>query len=117
MDYIKNGISKYFVKNKVAVIFLTVCLVVILISSLIGSAIQTDGWKVEVTDLRDAENEGSKVIASGETVEIEGKVVSGILFKPDKASADNPLPAIVLTHGYLYNREMQLQNAIELARR
>ena len=88
-----------------------------MISSLIGSAIQTDGWKVEVTDLRDAENEGSKVIASGETVEIEGKVVSGILFKPDKASADNPLPAIVLTHGYLNNREMQLQNAIELARR
>ena len=43
MDYIKNGISKYFVKNKVAVIFLTVCLVAILISSLIDSAIQTDG--------------------------------------------------------------------------
>ena len=44
-------------------------------------------------------------------------MVSGILFKPDTATAENPAPAVVFTHGYLNNREMQLQNAIELARR
>ena len=78
-----------------------------------------------MTDLRDETNTGSitntSVGEDGATVETEtavkGKVVSGILFVPNNASAENPLPAVVLTHGYLNNREMQLQNAIELARR
>lgn len=124
MDYFKDGLKNYFTKNKVAVIFLIVCLAVIFLSSFIASGIQSDGWTVEVTDLRDETNEGTKdvvtVVDDVETVKtetIKGKVVSGILFKPKAASADNPLPAVVLTHGYLNNREMQLQNAIELARR
>ena len=124
MDYFKDGLKNYFTKNKVAVIFLIVCLAVIFLSSFIASGIQSDGWTVEVTDLRDETNEGTKdvvtVVEGVETVKtetIKGKVVSGILFKPKEASADNPLPAVVLTHGYLNNREMQLQNAIELARR
>ena len=124
MDYFKDGLKNYFTKNKVAVIFLIVCLAVIFLSSFIASGIQSDGWTVEVTDLRDETNTGTKdvvtVVDDVETVKtetIKGKVVSGILFKPKVASADNPLPAVVLTHGYLNNREMQLQNAIELARR
>lgn len=124
MDYFKDGLKNYFTKNKVAVIFLIVCLAVIFLSSFIASGIQSDGWTVEVTDLRDETNEGTKdvvtVVDDVETVKtetIKGKVVSGILFKPKAASADSPLPAVVLTHGYLNNREMQLQNAIELARR
>lgn len=124
MDYFKDGLKNYFTKNKIAVIFLIVCLAVIFLSSFIASGIQSDGWTVEVTDLRDETNEGTKdvvtVVDDVETVKtetIKGKVVSGILFKPKAASADNPLPAVVLTHGYLNNREMQLQNAIELARR
>lgn len=124
MDYFKDGLKNYFTKNKVAVIFLIVCLAVIFLSSFIASGIQSDGWTVEVTDLRDETNEGTKdvvtVVEGVETVKtetIKGKVVSGILFKPKEASADKPLPAVVLTHGYLNNREMQLQNAIELARR
>ncbi len=124
MDYFKDGLKNYFTKNKVAVIFLIVCLAVIFLSSFIASGIQSDGWTVEVTDLRNETNEGTKdvvtVVDDVETVKTEtinGKVVSGILFKPKEASADNPLPAVVLTHGYLNNREMQLQNAIELARR
>ena len=89
---------------------------VIFLSGFIASAIQSDGWQIEVTDLRNAENEGT-ITVNGAENEVEGLVVSGILFKPKDASADNPLPAVVLTHGYLNNREMQLQNAIELARR
>ena len=93
---------------------------------MIASGIQSDGWKVEVTDLRDAENAGTITVTSydsetqqpvTEEQDVEGKVVSGILFKPDTATAENPAPAVVFTHGYLNNREMQLQNAIELARR
>lgn len=117
MGDLKNGFASYFAKNKVAVIFLVVCILVIFLSSFIASAIQSNGWSIEVTDLRDAENEGTAISLTGEETEINGKVVSGILFKPKDATADNPLPAVVLTHGYLNNREMQLQNAIELARR
>ena len=126
MGYLKDNIVGYISRNKKWVIFLAVCLIVIFLSSMIASGIQSDGWKVEVTDLRDAENAGTIIVTSydsdtqqpvTEEQDVEGKVVSGILFKPDTATAENPAPAVVFTHGYLNNREMQLQNAIELARR
>lgn len=125
MDYVKNSIASFCKKNKVNLIFLVVCLLVIFVSSFCASCVQSDGFTVKVTDLRDETNTGSitntSVGEDGATVETEtavkGKVVSGILFVPNNASAKNPLPAVVLTHGYLNNREMQLQNAIELARR
>ena len=126
MGYLKDNFVGYISRNKKWVIFLAVCLIVIFLSSMIASGIQSDGWKVEVTDLRDAENEGTITVTSydsetqqpvTEVQDVEGKVVSGILFKPDTATAENPAPAVVFTHGYLNNREMQLQNAIELARR
>lgn len=126
MGYLKDNIVGYISRNKKWVIFLAVCLIVIFLSSMIASGIQSDGWKVEVTDLRDATNAGTITVTSYDeetdqnvTTEkkVAGKVVSGILFKPDTATAENPAPAVVFTHGYLNNREMQLQNAIELARR
>ena len=116
MSNFKDDIKAYGKNNKAALIFLAVCILVIFLSGFIASAIQSDGWQIEVTDLRNAENEGT-ITVNGAEEEVEGLVVSGILFKPKDASADNPLPAVVLTHGYLNNREMQLQNAIELARR
>ena len=120
MGYLKDNIVGYISRNKKWVIFLAVCLIVIFLSSMIASGIQSDGWKVEVTDLRDAENTGTITVTSSDSEtqqDVEGKVVSGILFRPDTATAENPAPAVVFTHGYLNNREMQLQNAIELARR
>ena len=73
MSYLKDSILGYLSKNKKWVIFLAVCLIVIFLSSFIASGIQTDGWTVEVTDLRDAENEGTIQVATtdsetGETV-------------------------------------------------
>lgn len=43
--------------------------------------------------------------------------LSGLLYMPKDASADNPKPAIIVTHGYLNSAEMQDLNAIELSRR
>ena len=43
--------------------------------------------------------------------------LSGILYMPKDASADNPKPTIIVTHGYLNSAEMQDANAIELSRR
>lgn len=125
MDYVKNNIANFCKKNKVNLIFLVVCLLVIFVSSFCASCIQSDGFKVTVTDLRNEKNTGTITTTTaaddGSTVEtqtaVKGNVVSGLLFVPKDASPENPLPAVVLTHGYLNNREMQLQNAIELARR
>lgn len=43
--------------------------------------------------------------------------LSGLLYMPKDASADNPKPTIIVTHGYLNSAEMQDANAIELSRR
>ena len=43
--------------------------------------------------------------------------LSGLLYMPKDASASNPKPAIIVTHGYLNSAEMQDANAIELSRR
>lgn len=44
-------------------------------------------------------------------------VLNGLLYMPAGASAANPRPAIVTTHGYLNAKEMQDAPAIELSRR
>ncbi|HHX80526.1 MAG TPA: prolyl oligopeptidase family serine peptidase, partial [Acholeplasmataceae bacterium] len=105
----------YFKENKKTLLTLIILLGVILVSSFFASLIQSRGFSVKVTDLRDVENVG--VWEEDSEIEVKGKVVSGILFVPKKASKDNKLPAVVLTHGYLNYRELQLQNATELARR
>ena len=104
-------------KNKKSLIMLGIALGSILVSSFAGSLIQSKGYSIEITDLRDETNAGDFVAADGSTIEVKGTVKSGILYMPKDASAENPLPGIVLTHGYLNNRELQMPNAIELARR
>lgn len=106
---------EFFRKNKKALIMLAIALCVILVSSFCAALVQTDGFQVEVTDLRNETNSGK--LATDETITVSGEVVSGILFVPKTATEDNPAPGVVLTHGYLNNRELQLQNAIELSRR
>ena len=43
--------------------------------------------------------------------------LSGLLYMPKDASAENPKPTVIVTHGYLNSAEMQDANAIELSRR
>lgn len=107
--------------SRISFIWLIIGLIVILLTSFVQSLIQTNVYNVEVTDLRDATNSGTvtQKLADGSTTEVtlNGKVVSGLLFKPKDATSDNQKPAVVLTHGYLNNRELQLPFAIELSRR
>lgn len=115
----------YYKKNKVSILWLLIAIVAIFFTSLAQSLIQSSGGSIKVTDLRNATNAGTvqvvKTAEDGTTSTVDekvaGEVVSGILFKPKAASADNKRPAVVLTHGYLNNRELQLPFAIELARR
>ena len=110
---------EYLRKNKKSLLMLAIALAVILVSSFFASMVQSAGYKSTVTDLRNETNSGVLYDANGNPTEtkVQGKVASGILFVPNTATEKNPAPAIVLTHGYLNNRELQLQNAIELARR
>ena len=83
--------------------WLVVSLVLILLSAVGASAVQTSGGDVEIKDM------------SWETS--SGRDLSALLFKPDTASEGAPAPAIVVSHGWWNNREMQDANYVELARR
>ncbi|MBR3257729.1 MAG: alpha/beta fold hydrolase, partial [Eggerthellaceae bacterium] len=50
-------------------------------------------------------------------IETDTGTFTGYLLVPKTATADNPAPAIVTSHGYLNNKEMQDLNYVELARR
>jgi pimeloyl-ACP methyl ester carboxylesterase len=47
----------------------------------------------------------------------DGAQLSGLLYLPADATAQDPAPAVLLSHGYINTREMQSAFAIELARR
>ncbi|MDP3382244.1 MAG: alpha/beta fold hydrolase [Phenylobacterium sp.] len=64
--------------------------------------VQTSGG-TEVRDVRFPASDGARL--------------SGLLYLPADASAEDPAPAVLLSHGYINTREMQSAFAIELARR
>ena len=77
--------------------------VILCIISIVGAgALQTDFGRVEMTDI---------------TLETEAGDLTAYLFRPVSATAASPAPAVLCSHGYLNNREMQDCNYIELARR
>ena len=45
----------------------------------------------------------------------ENGELAGYLYMPRGVDADNPAPAVILTHGYLNNAEMQEIGGIELS--
>ena len=83
--------------------WLALSLVLMVVSSIVASAVQTSGYTVTVKDM-------SWETASGESM-------SALLYKPNGVSADNKAPAIVVSHGWWNNKEMQDANYVELARR
>ncbi|QNO36826.1 prolyl oligopeptidase family serine peptidase [Protaetiibacter sp. SSC-01] len=83
--------------------WLILSLVLILVSAVGASLVQTAGGSVVVKDLK------------WETS--SGRAMSALLFKPAGATADDPAPAVVVSHGWWNNREMQDANYVELARR
>ena len=83
-------------------ILLILSVVLVLISVLVSGAVQTDFGRVEVSEI-------SLVTGVG--------TLTGYLLVPETATVDGPAPAIVTSHGYLNNREMQDINYVELSRR
>ena len=81
---------------------LAIGLVLILVGSILAKVFNTSMGSVDVERIRFDGGHGE---------------LSGILYMPEDASADNPKPTIIVTHGYLNSAEMQDANAIELSRR
>ncbi len=83
--------------------WLTIALILCVVSMLGANFVQTNGGTVTVKDLR------------WETP--SGKYMSALLFVPNNATTKTPAPAIVTSHGWYNNREMQDMNFVEYARR
>jgi len=83
--------------------WLVLSLVLILISAIGASLVQSGGGSIAVKDLK------------WETS--SGRMINALLFTPAGATADEKAPAVVTTHGWWNNREMQDANYVELARR
>ncbi|MBW8813344.1 MAG: alpha/beta fold hydrolase [Caulobacterales bacterium] len=77
--------------------------VLILGGGYLAHQVQTDGGRVQVSEVR--------IPAA------QGVTVSGLLYTPKTATAAHPAPAVLAAHGYINTREMQSPFAIELSRR
>jgi dienelactone hydrolase len=90
-------------KTKSSNFWLAIALLLCIVSMIGSSLVQTNFGKVTVKDMR------------WETA--SGEMMSALLFVPDNATAKTPAPAIVASHGWYNNREMQDMNYVEYARR
>ncbi len=89
------------IKNK-SKKFLSAAIILCLFSMIFSGLIQNDFGKVKVVDL---------------TLETGYGTLTGYLLIPDSATSSKPAPAVVTSHGYLNNREMQDITYVELSRR
>ena len=89
-------------KSKAPVRLLIISIVITLCFSFLASLFNTGMFTVNVSRI-------SFDTANG--------TLSGLLYMPKDASASNPRPTVIVTHGYLNSAEMQDANAIELSRR
>lgn len=80
-----------------------ICLVLVLISCIGASVLQTSYGTVQVTKFK--------------IPTANGQWISGQLFKPNNATEQNKVPMVIAAHGYLNNSQMQDSTAIELSRR
>ncbi|HEX2927805.1 MAG TPA: hypothetical protein VHP38_16375 [Ruminiclostridium sp.] len=90
-------------KTNKAIKILCCAIIIVFISCIGASFLQTSGGDVKVTNLKIPTN--------------DGQWTSAELFLPKTASAAHKVPLVVTTHGYLNSKEMQDMASIELSRR
>lgn len=93
MEKIKKSAKKW----------LCIAIALMLVSAISASFVQTDKGNVTIKSLAVETDLGYRMTAN--------------LFVPSTATAENPAPAVVSSHGAFNNKEMQDANAIELSRR
>ncbi|MBO8433737.1 MAG: alpha/beta hydrolase [Tyzzerella sp.] len=84
-------------------ILLVISIVLMIVCGIGVSAIQTGMGKVKMKELNIETDKGYSM--------------SAYLFIPENATEENPAPGIVVSHGYLNNKEMTDANYVELSRR
>ena len=82
---------------------LCIALVLILIGSIAAALIQTDFGDVEIRDIN--------------IVTEDHQHLHALMFIPDSATAENPAPCVITSHGWLNSAEVQDAASIELSRR
>ena len=90
-------------KTRKTAIILCISIILMLVSAVATMVIQTGGGSITIKELH-WETDG-------------GFAMDGWLFIPDGATAENPAPGIVTSHGMYNNKGMQDANFVELARR
>ena len=90
-------------KNKKLTVILAISLVLMLVSCIFTSMIQTNFGNVEVKEIN--------------WVTDNGYTMNAWLFIPENATTETPAPAVVTSHGMFNNKGMQDLNFVELARR
>jgi hypothetical protein len=100
---------------KTPVWFLTLCMAVVVVFSLLANVVNTSGWQVNVKNVN-FDTKSDAITGGYVGKEYEGNM-EGLLYTPKGCDAKNPCPVIVTTHGYLNSKEMQDAPAIELSRR
>lgn len=89
--------------KKSAGFWVAIALAICLISSVGASILQSDGGFIKYHDMTFVTDSGHELDA--------------LLLVPETATAETPAPAIVVSHGWYNNREMQDLNYVEYARR
>jgi len=89
-------------RSKAVLVFI-ICLVIQIGAMVLGSQVQTDFGKVDVSNVVYENSNGIPVRAK--------------LLRPVEAAPDNPMPGVVYIHGYQNNRETSDAYSLELARR
>lgn len=126
---------KKLLQNRKALRWLCIALVLILISGLGASLAESGGGSVTIRDYTMSWAEMAAQIrenaaANGKDVQVtfdgsngskdlsaSGLQLSFKLLIPDNATPETPAPAVVTTHGFYNNKEMQDSFYVELARR
>ena len=99
----RNGRKIEMGKNKKLTVILAISLVLMLVSCIFTSMIQTNFGKVEVKEIN--------------WITENGYSMNAWVFIPENATTDTPAPAVVTSHGMFNNKGMQDLNFVELARR
>lgn len=88
--------------KKKSLTWLCIALALCFVGGLVAGLVQNSFGAVTITDV---------------VLETDSGRFTGYLLVPDSATAENPAPAVVTSHGYLNHREMQDLNYVELSRR
>lgn len=99
----EQNLSKTPIKWRASAIVLAICLVLMVVTSVIGHNIQTSSGTVRTEELTFTTDVGATSHAK--------------LYIPETATAETPAPAILLCHGYTASLDAMESNAIELSRR